>query len=477
MTQLALIDTTLTHGQLAIWNGRLRTSDILPYLKRMDAAGFEAIDILGPTVFEYCVRELGENPFQRLRLAASRVENTALNVWTRGRFLFADKPLPDDVVAEGIAAIAAAGAGHLTCYDPLNEVANLTLTIEAAHQRDLAVTGAIVYGLSPNLDITAMVELAASLKALSVDSICIYDPSGMLHPDAARSLLPVLVETLGQVPLEISTYCRSGRAETTVLEALSLGVGVIHTASSPVAGGPSLPSATYLADHATRDGISCSPDRQALDEMADYFGALREMHDWPKAEHALPDLFADRHQMPLSQSIWFSNALEEAAMVDRTVEVLEEMERVRKDAGHALMAPPVARAVASQAIANVAAKSRYDTMDPRFVKLLRGELGPLPEPADESLSERIADIRGDVSEPMTRSALEALTPDSDGLVIAACCGLEALHGVRPSISDDIADIASPRDLLERELTGIAKLKSVRVEKGSEHFYWHAKGVS
>lgn len=477
MTQLALIDTTLTHGQLAVWNGRLRTSDILPYLKQMDAAGFEAIDILSPSLFEYCVRELGENPFDRLRQAAARVENTALNVWTRGRFLFAEKPLPDDVVAEGIAAIAAAGAGHLTCYDPLNDVASLTPTIEAAHDRDLTVTGAIVYGLSPNLDITAMVELAGSLKAQGVDSVCIFDPSGMLHPAAARGLLPVLVETLGQVPLELSTHCRSGRAETSVLEALSFGVGVIHTASPPIAGGPSVPSATYLADHAARDGISCAVSRQALDEMADYFGALREMHDWPQAEHALPDLFADRHQMPLSQAFWLAGALREAAMTERTAEVLEEMEPVRKDAGRVLMSPPVARAVASQAIANVAAKSRYDTMDPRFLKLVRGELGPLPEPADEGLSERTADMRGDVSEPMTRSALEALTPDSDGLVIAACCGLEALHGVRAAKSDDIANIATPRDLLERELTGIAKLKSLRVEKGSEHFYWHAKGVS
>ncbi len=477
MTHLALIDTTFTHGQLAVWNGRLTTSEILPYLKRMDGAGFEAIDILCPTLFEYCVRELGENPFDRLRLAAARVEKTALNVWTRGRFLFAEKPLPDDVVAEGIAAIAAAGAGHLTCYDPLNDVASLKPTIEAAHQRDLAVTGAIVYGLSPNLDITAMVELASSLKGLGVDSICIFDPAGMLHPDAARSLLPVLIETLGQVPLELSTHCRSGRAETTVLEALSFGVRVVHTASAPVAGGPSLPSATYLVDHAARDGISCAADRQALDEMADYFGALREMHDWPQAEHALPDLFANRHQLPLSQSFWFANALDDAGMIDRSVEILEEMEHVRKDAGHLAMGSPVARAIASQAIANIAAKSRYDTMDPRFVKLVRGELGPLPERADESLSERVADVRGDVSEPMTRSALEALTPDSDGLVIAACCGLEALHGVRPSDSDNIADIASPRDLLERELSGIAKLKSLRVEKGSEHFYWHAKGVS
>ena len=123
--RFALIDSTLARGQQCVWQGRMTSHAVLPYLKRMDGFGFQAIDIMTPALFETCAMELGEDPFERIRLAAQRATATPLNVWTRGRYLFADTPLPEDLVIQGIELIGRAGARHLTCYDPLNDVSSL----------------------------------------------------------------------------------------------------------------------------------------------------------------------------------------------------------------------------------------------------------------------------------------------------------------------------------------------------------------
>lgn len=471
MAKLAMIDTTLTRGQLCVWRGRLDTRAILPYLRQLDEAGFAAIEILSPSQFEYCVREIGENPFDRIRLAAERLKATPINVWTRGRFLFSDMPVANDVVAEAIAAIAAAGARRLTCYDPVNDIASLAPSIHAAKARDMVVSGAIVYGLSQHYDVAKFVELAGKLKAEGVDSVCLFDPAGVLQPDAARSLLSVLVETLAPIPLELAIHCRSGRAEICALEAVSAGVEVIHTASPPVAGGPSFPSAPYLATNLGRDGVDMDVTAGTLDAMADYFGALRELHGWPAAEHALPDVEADRHQMPLIQSAWMEAAVPDGSHAARRAEILKEVASIREDVGQIPMTSPIARAIVAQAKINAIARDRYETLDAGFQTLLRGDLGPIDGDVDELLLQKVDSLPGEAPLPMTRAALEALTADSDGLVIAACCGLEALNGVKDIEAGDIADIATPMDLLETELAGMERLKALSVMKGSDQFEW------
>lgn len=477
MSKLAMIDTTLTRGQLCVWQGRLDTRATLPYLRQLDEAGFAAIEILSPAQFEYCVREIGENPFDRIRLAAERLTKTPINVWTRGRFLFSDMPLANDVVAEAIAAVAAAGARRLTCYDPINDMASLAPSIHAAKARDMFVSGAIVYGLSSHYDVAKFVELAGKLKTEGVDSVCLFDPAGVLQPDAARSLLSVLVETLAPIPLELAIHCRSGRAEICALEAISAGVATIHTASPPVAGGPSFPSAPYLATHLGRDSVDMEVDADGLDAMADYFGALRELHGWPSAEHALPDVEADRHQMPLIQSAWLEAAIPDGGHAARRAEILREVAAIRDDIGQMPMTSPIARAIVGQAKINVVSRDRYETLEARFRSLLRGDLGPIEGPVDEALQQRVDGLPGEAPLPMTRAALEALTPDSDGLVIAACCGLEALNGVKDIEAGDIRDIATPMDLLETELAGMERLKALSVMKGSDQFEWQPARTS
>src|SRR3990170_383803 len=73
MSEVNFVDTTLRDGQMSLWATEMRTGMILPVASHMDQAGFEAIEIIAAAFFKKCVRELRENPWERLRLAADGV--------------------------------------------------------------------------------------------------------------------------------------------------------------------------------------------------------------------------------------------------------------------------------------------------------------------------------------------------------------------------------------------------------------------
>ena len=58
---------------------------ILPIAPILDDAGFEAIEIMASTEFKKCVREMKENPWERMRLVRQAIRKTPLR-FIRGRY-------------------------------------------------------------------------------------------------------------------------------------------------------------------------------------------------------------------------------------------------------------------------------------------------------------------------------------------------------------------------------------------------------
>ena len=86
MSEINFIDTTVRDGNQSLWASGIRTSEMLPALRNLDDAGFEAIEIHTPAIDKKMVRELLEDPFERLRLARERAPKTPLRI-IRGRSL------------------------------------------------------------------------------------------------------------------------------------------------------------------------------------------------------------------------------------------------------------------------------------------------------------------------------------------------------------------------------------------------------
>src|SRR4029077_3616207 len=70
---IRFVDTTLRDGQESLWATAMRTRMILPIASPMDEAGFEAIEIIATTNFKKQIRDLKENPWERIRLVADKI--------------------------------------------------------------------------------------------------------------------------------------------------------------------------------------------------------------------------------------------------------------------------------------------------------------------------------------------------------------------------------------------------------------------
>src|SRR5579883_2526334 len=85
-------DTTLTEGQLCVWQGRMTTGMLLPILPRMDRAGFASIELLDPVALDACVLIVGHEPWEQVRLASKRCVNSPAAVSLAGRYMFRHPP-------------------------------------------------------------------------------------------------------------------------------------------------------------------------------------------------------------------------------------------------------------------------------------------------------------------------------------------------------------------------------------------------
>jgi oxaloacetate decarboxylase alpha subunit len=113
------VDTTLRDGQESLWATAMRTGMILPIAARMDEAGFEAIEIMATTNFKKQIRELKENPSERIRLSAQRIKRTPLRV-VRNRYMAAFQITPNSISDLWLERMAANGVKEIRLSDPSN---------------------------------------------------------------------------------------------------------------------------------------------------------------------------------------------------------------------------------------------------------------------------------------------------------------------------------------------------------------------
>ena len=75
---IRFVDTTLRDGQLSLWASNMRTGMMLPIAEKLDRAGFEAVEIMSSAFYKKCVRDLKDDPWERIRLLKKRIRHTPL---------------------------------------------------------------------------------------------------------------------------------------------------------------------------------------------------------------------------------------------------------------------------------------------------------------------------------------------------------------------------------------------------------------
>ena len=123
------------------------------------------------------------------------------------------------------------------------------------------------------------------------------------------------------------------------------------------------------------------------------------------------DVNALMYQVPGGMLSNLVSQLKQAGKSDKLLEVLEEVPRVRADAGSPPLVTPTSQIVGTQAVFNILMGERYKSVTKEFKGIVKGEYGKTPLPIDPEFTKKIL---GD-EEPITGRPADAIKPELETL--------------------------------------------------------------
>ena len=413
MAQVKITETVLRDSHQSLVATRMTTDEMLPILEKMDGIGYHSLEAWGGATFDSCMRFLNEDPWERLRKIRAAVKNTKLQMLFRGQNILGYRHYADDVVEYFVQKSIANGIDILRIFDALNDPRNLKTAINATKKEGGHVQAAVSYTTGPVYTTEYYTKYARQLEEMGADSICIKDMAGLLKPYDAYELVKAMKETV-KLPIQLHTHYTAGVASMTLLKAIEAGVDIVDTAISPMAMGTSQPPTEPLVASLAGTQYDTGLDLAKLDEISKYFMPLREKYMEsglldPKVLKV--DVNALLYQVPGGMLSNLVSQLKQAGKSDKFVEVLEEVPRVRADAGYPPLVTPSSQIVGTQAVFNVIMGERYKNVTKEFKGLVRGEYGKSPMPIKPDFQKKII---GD-AEPITYRPADDLKPELDSL--------------------------------------------------------------
>ncbi|TMF60247.1 MAG: pyruvate carboxylase subunit B [Chloroflexi bacterium] len=409
MPRVLITETVLRDAQQSLVQGRLKLQHVLPIAKNLDDIGYHALDAWGGWTFAASVRALQEDPWQRLRALRGAIEKTPLQMLIRGQTLIAQSHQPDDVVRAFIGQAVEDGIRVVRMFDPLNDLRNLEVPIEAAHKAGARVIGALVYSPSPVEDEAWLVRSANRLKALGADWIGIEDVAGILAPATARTLVSALV-TGTKLPVSIHSHSTTALAPITYFAAIEAGAAGVDTALSALAWGASQPATETMVASLHDGPYDTGLDLTLISQASRYFDEIHDEYlEFQDPIAFRNDVFVLEHQLPAPVLAVMIRNLRERKAIDRYDRLMHELVQVRQEMGYPPMAAPINRIAANQALANTLSDKRYQHIDQPFRDYVKGLYGAPPAAIDADVRKRALGS----SEAITLRPADLLQPGLD----------------------------------------------------------------
>jgi oxaloacetate decarboxylase alpha subunit len=290
-----------------------------------------------------------ESPWERIRAIKGRV-STPLGIALRGRFLVGSRPVSGDIVGRFVACAAENGIDVFRLHDPLNDVSNLREAGAAITSAGGAFHAGLVYspGRTGETETETLVEQARKLPDLGATRILVNDPTGALVPHRASELVGRITDASG-LPVGFYVQGAAGLGLASALAAVDAGADLVATAVYPLAltlhrvSGESVAASLQGLGHAS--GVDVDKLWEAADAIDEWIG------DEPVAPVA-PRIAvrAAEYDLPAGLVAALEVHLRAHAAADRLLEVLEEVGRVRAEAGWPPLAAPIGQILASQAL-------------------------------------------------------------------------------------------------------------------------------
>ncbi|WP_420600120.1 sodium-extruding oxaloacetate decarboxylase subunit alpha [Neptuniibacter sp.] len=408
---LGITDVVLRDAHQSLFATRMRVEDMLPIAEKLDKVGFWSLESWGGATFDSCIRFIGEDPWERIRLLKQAMPNTKQQMLLRGQNLLGYRHYADDVVNKFCERAATNGVDVFRIFDAMNDPRNLETAIKAVKGTGKHAQGTISFTKSPVHTIDMWVEYAKTLEDMGADSIAIKDMSGILTPYDAFDMVSRL-KAQTDLEVQLHAHATSGLSDMTILKAVEAGIDRVDTAISSM-------SMTY--GHTATESVVAAlagTDRDTgldllqLEEIAAYFREVRKKY--AKFEGSLrgTDSRILVAQVPGGMLTNMEGQLKEQGAADKFDDVLAEIPRVREDLGHIPLVTPTSQIVGTQAVINVLMGERYKTISKEVQGILKGEYGAAPAPYNADLQARVLDG----GEAITCRPADQLDPEMDKLV-------------------------------------------------------------
>ena len=429
MAHVEFLDETMRDGQQSLWGLRMRAGMALPVSPLLDRTGFTTIDLTGGGMLDVLTRYCHENYWEGLDLLVASMPKTKLRAGLRANANVTFGITPPALMDLWVRRLCAHGIRSFWIYDVLFGIDNMLRLARVAKESNGAwVAGAIMFALSPvHTDNFFISNAKALADSPHVDSILLYDTAGVLERDRLARLVPALVQAAGGKPIEFHSNNLLGLSGKAYLDAIDFGVSVIHTASRPMANGPSVPSTEIMAKNIQLRGHTHSLDETLFEPVADHFRAVGKAAGYLVDQFAEYDEFSIQHQIPGGMMGTFKAQLERHNMMDKLPEVLQEVAAVRRDLGYPGMATPFSQLVGIQAVLNIVTGKRYGTVPDEVIQYSAGFYGQTVAPVDADVLDKIMSApraREVLANPPEQPDLETLkrrygTEDDDTLIYRA----------------------------------------------------------
>lgn len=404
--RVGVTDVVLRDAHQSLFATRLRIDDMLPIAQQLDQIGYWSLECWGGATFDSCIRFLGEDPWQRLRLLKQTMPNTPLQMLLRGQNLLGYRHYADDVVDTFVERAVKNGMDVFRVFDAMNDVRNMQQALQAVKKMGAHAQGTLCYTTSPVHNLQTWVDIAQQLSELGVDSIALKDMAGILTPYSAEELVSTLKK---QVDVELHLHCHStaGLADMTLLKAIEAGVDRVDTAISSMSGTYGHPATESLVATLQGTGYDTGLDIAKLENIATYFRDVRKKYHAFEGMMKGSDARILVAQVPGGMLTNMESQLKQQNALDKLDLVLEEIPRVREELGFLPLVTPTSQIVGTQAVINVVMGERYKTITKETSGVLKGEYGKTPAPVNMQLQARV--LAG--AEPITCRPADLITAE------------------------------------------------------------------
>jgi oxaloacetate decarboxylase alpha subunit len=373
MSEIRFVDTTLRDGQQSLWALGMRTEAMLAIAEQMDRCGFESMEFFLSMMFKKYAREHKENAWDWLRLGSKRFTKTRLRY--HGGLHGGFEKIPSCILRLMIERVVSYGLTITRTSNCWNDYTSFNEEVKGLRKVGMETVVNLIYSVSPRHTDEYYARKASEAAAIEPYRICFKDVGGLLTPERARTLIPIVQKNAGAVPLEFHAHCNNSLAPLCYLEAIKLGLTTLHTAIPPLANGSSQPSVLNVAKNARALGYTPIVDETAVQPVSEHFTFIAKRDGLPIGQPLDYDHSQYLHQVPGGMISNLRHQLKLVGMEGKIDATLEEAARVRAEFGYPIMVTPLSQFVGSQAAINVITGERYREVTDQTIQYALGIWG------------------------------------------------------------------------------------------------------